>query len=231
MTDFKPFANDTPSRESARSVAVVLDLADDRLDPLLVAPCGQSTLIERAFACIERVADADVRIVRTGSSEVVASFEKRRPRGVDVVRADDPARQGARVSGCSHLLVLDARHPFLRPATIDEAVRLFKLRFDLTAITSCVRAPLGWWFEQDGDWVEDALGHPLPDTTGTLREAHAFHLLPAWRWGRGARRFSGGRFDPYPFELPAREAFRVQSDFELQLAASWLATRAVTCAA
>lgn len=230
MTDFKPFAKGPPSRETSRSVSVVLDVASDacKLDPLLVQPCGGPSLLDRALDCVAWVSEAEKRFVRTTSADVASLADHDRSRGIQLLGADPDAQLGE----TSHVLVLDARHPFLRPSTIDEAIRLIKLRFDIVSIATCVRAPSGWWFEETSPWIEEAAGHALPtNPPGLLREAHAFHLVPSWRYRKGSRRYSGQRLDPYPFEITSSEAFRVQSDFELHLAASWFACRSETRAA
>jgi hypothetical protein len=231
MTDYKPFSSDRPAREPLRSVAVIVDVASDAraLDPLLLQPCGSKSLLDRAFDCVDWVAEADQRILRTDSPEVKAIAARRATKGWSVVTGSAPA---ASWTSCSHLVVLDGHHPFLRPSTIDEAIRLIKLRFDIASIASCVRSTPGWWFEETSAGVEDATGHALPTSPPTmLREAHAFHVVPAWRHHRTAHRYAGRRHDPYPFEIASAEAFRVQSQFELDLAASWYASRAVTRAA
>ncbi len=230
MTDFKPFASDSPVREPVRSVAVILDIGcDTRALDLLLQPCGPKSLLDRALDCADRVTEADQRILQSDSAAAKAIAARRTAHGWSVV-ADNT--QAASWTSCSHLVVLDGRHPFLRPSTIDEAIRLIKLRFDITSIASCVRSASGWWFEETGAGVEDATGHALPPSPPTLlREAHAFHVVPAWRHHRAAHRYTGRRLDPYPFEITSAEAFRVQSQFELDLAASWCASRAVTRAA
>lgn len=234
MTDFKPFTHDALPVPTARSVTVILDLAAEwsRAESLLFASLGSLTLLDRALECLAHTCEADARIVRIPTAELASVVERSRFRSAEVVLSGDPKRAGDRLATSSHALVIDGRHPFLRPGTIDEAIRLVKMRVDVVSLTSVARTRPGWWFEEQGSSMDDACGHALPaHPLGILRECHAFHVVRTERLQRGSRRFSGQRLDPCAFEVAASEAFRIDSEFDLQLAAAWAAARPMTQAA
>jgi len=109
----------------------------------------------------------------------------------------------------SHLLLLGPFHPFLRPSTLSEAVRLFKMRLDIATLEACTRSRDALYDEAGARVI------PEHDERALYRAAHAFHIAP-----RVAGHQSGA-IDRYPFELSAQEGFFVDGAFEFDLAAAW----------
>jgi hypothetical protein len=238
MTDYKPFSHSPePRDEPPRTVAAVLEIgagtASDGDDAhLALRPLAGSSLFHVALARLAEL-EADERLVCTGDDTIARAFEAASPRGVRLLRLASglraPLVAGAReldvaaeLPRCSHALVLGARHPFLRASTLDEAIRLFRLRTDIGSLRSCVRLR-GEVLDPDGRCV-------LPAPPGSGREGHtrwpwqsagAFELVPLRGGSPDEAVAPAAPPGPMPFEISAQEAFEVQSDFELELAAAY----------
>ena len=223
MTDIKPYAHNDEPQALDRSVAVILAVSAENAanEPGLLQPMGAGTMLwDLALSCLERLEEPEELAVWAEDTALLEHFETREHARARLLAAP-PER--ALVRGERHALrsanvvLLDARHPFLRPSTIDEAVRLFRMRPDLRAITSCVRST-GRLF--------DLLGNPLGTEASVvdrdrpyLRQVRALSIVPV-----ESVTLAKCEGTPVPFEISATEAFRVDTPFSFRLACGYLAT-------
>lgn len=212
MTEYKPFSvePEEPQPED-RTVAAVLSLPSSNEDPAGLAwrKIGDTTLAEIALRTLGR-ADVDERWVLDSMPEVPALFHALNLPGVGLLRPGDPAN----TIKASHLLLIGPFHPFLRPSSIEEAVRLFKMRTDIGSMVTCVR---------HRDALLDERGITVIDENDERilwRSAHAFEIVSA-RPGLS----KGAEYDPFPFEISNQESFLIDGDFELGLYAAWRSQR------
>jgi hypothetical protein len=221
MTDIKPYARDDDPEPIDRSVAVILvvSAANAANEPGLLQPMRSgTTLWDLALTCLERLDEPDELAVWAEDTALLEHFEGRAhprarllaaPPELALVRGERHALRSANVA------ILDGRHPFLRPSTIDEAVRLFRMRPDLPALASCVRAS-GRLFDLHGNELVSPA--PVESERVYLRQVHAFSIVPAESISMGKR------VTPAPFEISATEAFRADGPFPFQLASCYVAT-------
>ncbi len=218
MTDVKPFVRHA-SIPSGRSVAVLLvasglDQSGGAPGPGLLQPFGPTCLFERALACLERVEEATERAVWADDAALLERYEAEPRAGLRLLaeppdRCLRPGAADALLS--SHVLVVDGRHPFLRPNTIDEAIRLLRVREDIESIVSCEHV-CGRLFDLEGQPACDG-------RDGTMLLSNlALSVVPAdtLALGRALTQSS------FAFEIGHTEAFRVDTEFAHALATAWL---------
>jgi hypothetical protein len=221
MTDVKPFVISDSSPPQDRTVSVVFvvsGLEQERPGPGLLQPLGSTCLFDRMLSCLERVCEASQRAVWFDDATLVERFESVPRPGIRLLAA--PPDRSLRAGGpdallSTHVALFDGRHPFLRPSTIDEAVRLLRLRGEIEAIQSCarVRGPL-----------YSLTGQPVAGATGAdmLLACHAFSILPSSHMATGRALTS----PPFAFEIASSEAFRVESAFLHEMAGALINARA-----
>jgi len=224
MTDVKPFVIHDSSPPSDRSVAVLLVASGTPMEPTLrvpglLDPLGPTCLFDLALQCLDGVQEATERGVWADDTALLERFEAEQHPGVRLLAA--PPEQSLRRGVpdallASHVVVLDGRYPFLRPNTIDEAIRLLRLRADIEAIKSCVRVQGG---------VYDLAGESVRDKESpVLLSCPAFSFVPAEVLGLGRAL----KAPPFPFEIGASEGFRVDTPFTAELAGALLSQRRAT---
>jgi hypothetical protein len=208
MTEYKPFSRDAEEAPGEpRTVGIVLSIptpADDA-GRIALQPTGDTTLAEIALGCLCR-AEADERWLLSLDAATDELFAKGTWPGVSLLRPDP---DGGWDSRSTHLMLLGPFHPFLRPSTLSEAVRLFKMRTDIATLVACVR---------NRDALYDETGKQVVgehDERTLLRAAHAFQIAPR------KPSMKSGAVDPYPFEISSQEGWFVDSEFELGLLAAW----------
>ena len=112
-------------------------------------------------------------------------------------------------------MLLGVFHPFLRPSSVSEAIRLFKMRTDILSLVACVRMRDSCFDESGRSLLPDG-----PISGGVYRDTHAFQLI-----SRSLSREVGERppaaLDPYPFEISNHEAFFIDSETEFEMASAW----------
>lgn len=213
MTEYKPFSAELQEPQpEERSVAAVLSLPSANEDPAGLAwrKIGDLTLAEIALRTLGK-ADVDERWVLDSMPEVPKLFNALNLPGVGLLRPGDPAN----TINASHLLLIGPFHPFLRSSSIEEAVRLFKMRPDIGSMVTCVR---------HRDALLDEHGATILDENDERiiwRSAHAFEIVAAKPSGRSAP----SAYDPFPFEISSQEAFLIDGDFEFGLYGAWRAQR------
>jgi hypothetical protein len=221
MTDVKPFVARDSSPPQDRTVSVVFvvsGLEHERPGPGLLHPLGPTCLFDRMLSCLERVCEASQRAVWFDDATLVERFESVPRSGIRLLAA--PPDRSLRAGGpdallSTHVALFDGRHPFLRSSTIDEAVRLLRLRGDIEAILSCVRVR-GPLYSLTGQPVAGATGAEM------LLACHAFSILPSSHMATGRALTS----PPFAFEIASSEAFRVESAFLHEMAAALIDARA-----
>jgi hypothetical protein len=208
MTEYKPFSRGAEEEPSEpRTVGIVLSIpapADDE-GRIALQPVGDTTLAEIALSCLSK-AEADERWLLSLDPATEALFAQGSWPGVSLLRPDP---DGGWDSGSTHLMLLGPFHPFLRPSTLSEAVRLFKVRTDIATIVACVR---------NRDALYDGQGNLVVgehDERTIFRAAQAFQIAPR------KPSMKSGAIDPYPFEISSQEGWFVDSEFELGLLAAW----------
>lgn len=209
MTDYKPFrAEPEESEVDERTVAAVLSIPSRDEDPAGLAwrDLEGGSLAAIALRMLARV-EVEERWLLDTSPEAASLYEQVQPEGIRLLRQGDRSAVQA-----THLALIGPFHPFLRPSSVEEAVRLFQMRPDIASLTTCVKHKDAL-LDERGERVIDE-----QDERVLWRPAHAFEIVPA----RLRRRSTEPQYDPYPFELSAREAFLVDSEFELGLYAAWL---------
>ena len=223
MTDVKPFTHHDAPPPVERSVAVLLVASAvaqsfERQVPGLLEPLGDTSLFERALQCLEGVEEAAERAVWAEDTALLECFERGEHPGIRLLAAppDRCLRRGAPDALlCTHALVIDGRYPFLRPNTLDEAIRLLRLREDIEALVACVRVQ-GELYEIDGTPIEHRSGE-----RGLLLANSAFSLVPAdhLAFGRALQRPASA------FEIGHSEAFRVDTPFNRDLATALIRSK------
>lgn len=212
MTEYKPFSADPeePQPED-RTVAAVLSLPSSNEDPAGLAwrKLGDTSLAEIALRTLGR-ADVDERWVLDSTPEIPRLHSALKLPGVGLLRPGDPAN----TIKASHLLLIGPFHPFLRSSSIEEAVRLFKMRTDIGSMVTCVR---------HRDALLDEHGITVIDENDERilwRSAHAFEIVRA-----KAGHSMPAEYDPFPFEISVQESFLVDGEFELGLYQAWRSQR------
>ena len=221
MTDVKPFVLHDSSPPSDRSVAVLLVASGAPTEPTLrvpgmLDPLGPTCLFDLALQCLDGVEEATERAVWADDTSLLERFEAEQHPGVRLLAAppEQSLRRGVPDALLStYVVVLDGRYPFLRPNTIDEAIRLLRLRADIEAIKSCVRVQ-GALYDLAGESLRDKES-PL------LLSCPAFSFVPADVLSVGRALKS----PPFPFELGSSEGFRVDTPFTAELAGALLSER------
>lgn len=224
MTDVKPFVSHDSSPPKERTVAVLLvasAMAEpfERRAPGMLDPLGATNLFDRALQCLEGVQEATERAVWAEDTALLERFEAERHPGIRLLGAppDRCLRRGAPDAlRSTHALVVDGRHPLLRPNTLDEAIRLLRLRQDIEAICSCVRVR-GALYHLDGAPV----GGEANGTRAMLLVSQAFSLVPAETISLGRALTQPA----YAFEIGHTEGFRVDTAFTQELAEALLQAR------
>lgn len=224
MTDVKPFTRHDAPMPVDRSVAVLLVASAvaqpfDRQEPGLLDSLGATSLFERALRCLEGVEEAVERAVWAEDTELLEHFERAEHPGIRLLAAPPERclRGGAPDAlHATHALIIDGRHPFLRSNTVDEAIRLLRLREDIEAVVACVRVR-GELYEMDGT----PIGERRSDGREMLVTSGAFSLVPAEHLalGRALRQPASA------FEIGHSEAFRVDTPFTRDLADALLRTK------
>lgn len=222
MTDVKPFTRDEPEAARDRSVAVVLvcpGVAGAGEVPAPLDPFGGSNLFDIALRCLDRVEEASERAVWADDAALLEYFEQQGLDGIQLLAAppDRALQRGAPDAlRSSYVALLDGRYPFLRPNTIDEAIRLLRVRPDIETIISCVRTS-GVIYDLSKRQAFTGPSHE----SAMLVSCRAFWLVPAesLSFGRPPERA------PYAFEVGQSEGFRVDSPFTRDLAGPYLASR------
>jgi hypothetical protein len=221
MTEVKAFVNrdESPYRDRKIVAALLIPKQDDVAFslPTSMEPLGPTTLFDLALDCLSRIAEAEERIFWSDDPTCIERFETScwkevRRLSIPLERALLPGRPDSVHS--THVLRLDGRHPFLRPNTLDEAIRLLKVREDIEAITACVRVK-GELFSHDGQSVALSMKRPM------LLSCGAFEIEPGPQFAHGLARQAA----PLAFEISPSEAFRVESVFSQQLAGAFLDAR------
>jgi hypothetical protein len=223
MTEVKAFVSRDSSPPGDRTVAAVLiltgmDREGDRL-PGLLDPLGPTCLFDRALQCLTKISEATERALWSDDAALLERFDSTQHAGIRLLAAPldrslQPGTPDALLS--THVALIDGRHPFLRPNTIDEAIRLLKIRGDVDAISSCVRVH-GELFGLHGQPVLSP-----SKTASMLLTCDAFTISPARDIAHGLARKS----PPLAFEIAFSEGFRVDSVFAQQLAGALLDVRA-----
>jgi hypothetical protein len=215
MTDPKPFATtDGPAEQQPRTIAAVLSVPTLDLDPshMAVRPFGSGTLLEIALSRLQQV-EADQRVLLSTEPEIAEHFRRSAHEGVQLVNqarlpVDEPA-------ACTHLMLLGVFHPFLRPSSLSEAIRLFKMRTDILSLVACVRMRDSCYDESGRTLLPDG-----PQSGGVYRDAHAFQLVSR-TLPKAAGQGPLDALDPYPFEISNHEAFFIDSEMEFEMASAW----------
>ncbi|MCU0693410.1 MAG: hypothetical protein MUF54_18625, partial [Polyangiaceae bacterium] len=191
-------------------------------EPRWLQPCGGPSLLHRALHLLDRLDEADEKLFWSDDSSILEHFEQAGRTAirllpgppVHALRRDQPGRPA------SHFVLrFDGRCPFLRPSTLDEAVRLVRIRFDVSRMVSCVRTH-GPLFSVSGRSLTPALG----GTPCILRWSPAFDLAPADQLA-GLAHDVACVAEAMPFELGASEALRIDSSFEFDLVAAYFGAR------
>lgn len=221
MTDVKPFVARDSSPAQDRTVSVVFvvpGLEQERPGPGLLEPLGPTCLFDRMISCLERVCEASQRAVWFDDATLVERFESVPRPGIRLLAA--PPDRSLRAGGpdallSTHVALFDGRHPFLRPSTIDEAIRLLRIRGDIEAIRSCVRVR---------GPAYSLLGEPVVGGSDVemLLDCHAFTIVPSSHLATGRALTS----PPLAFEIASSEAFRVESAFLHEMVGALIGARA-----
>lgn len=208
MTEYKPFSGtDEQAKPEPRTVGIVLSIPTQADDAGRVAlqPVGDTTLVQMALDCLAR-AEADERWLLSLDPATDELFAKGTWPGVSLLRTD---ADGGWASRSTHLLLLGPFHPFLRPSTLSEAVRLFKMRTDIATLVACVRHREALYDPQGRMILDEHDDRPI------YRGAQAFQIAPR------RPRDKSGAIDPYPFEISTQEGWTVDSEFELGLLSAY----------
>lgn len=172
MTDFKPFSTEASEPEWDRSVAVVL---------FLDAVTSHVALLRRAVRCLEEVHEACAKVLWLADPSLLNLLGA--DLSPDILVVSHPLSRVLSgeltpyVPG-SHLLMISPWYPFLRAETLDEAIRLLKLRPDLNCMVSSVRRQ-GRVFSKNGTQTRES-------EDDFLCEVDTFTLVPRSHFGAGA---------------------------------------------
>ncbi len=223
MTEVKAFVSRDSSPPGDRTVAVVLILSGMEQEgvrlPGLLDPLGPTCLFDRALQCLAKTSEATERALWSDDAALLERFDSVQPAGIRLLAAplDKSLQPGIPDAlRSTHVAIIDGRHPFLRPNTLDEAIRLLKIRGDVDAIASCVRV--------HGE-LFGLHGQPLlspSKSSSMLLSCDAFTISPARDVAHGLAR----KAPPLAFEIGFSEGFRVDSVFAHQLAGALIDARA-----
>lgn len=223
MTEVKAFVSRDSSPPGDRTVAVVLILSGMDHEgvhraPGLLDPLGPTCLMDLALQCLTKVSEATERALWSDDAALLERFDSAQHAGIRLLAAPldrslQPGIPDALRS--THVARIDGRHPFLRPNTLDEAIRLLKIRGDIDAICSCVRVH-GELFGLHGQPVLSP-----SKASSMLLSSDAFAISPARDIAHGLARKS----PPLAFEIGFSEGFRVDSVFAQQLAGALIDVR------
>lgn len=219
MTDIKPFVNRESPSPRARSVSVVFSVkgldAQQPQSPGMLDPLGSTCLFDRMLSVLLRVGEAEHKAVWFDDAALVERFEKTSHPSIRLL-SGPPERclRGGSPEALwsTHVLLLDGRHPFLRSSTIDEAIRLIRVRSDIEGMQSCVRMQ-GPIYSLTGESLTNGSTH-------LLVACPAFAVVPSNHLATG--RSPGSWF---PFEISKSESFRADTLFHQEMAGALIDAR------